>query len=211
MFAYDTKNKGDGLALLESLPNQSVSVVFFDPQYRGILDVMHYGNELVNKGKARSNLPQMSEETILKFIGEIDRILYKSGHLFLWTDKFHLIQDLPHWFINTDLCIVDWMVWDKDRMGLGYRTRHTSEFLVILQKKPKRVKGCWNNHSIGDIWKEKVSFSHPHCKPVKLQQTLIEAVTKENDIVVDPAAGSYSVLEACRLSNRRFLGCDILG
>jgi len=42
-----------------------------------------------------------------------------------------------------------------------------------------------------------------------LQKILIEAVTNPLDLVVDPAAGSYSVLEACLLSQRTFLGCDI--
>jgi site-specific DNA-methyltransferase (adenine-specific) len=50
---------------------------------------------------------------------------------------------------------------------------------------------------------------HPHQKPLELQKILIEAVSNPGDIIVDPAAGGYSVLEACLLSNRTFLGCDI--
>lgn len=38
---------------------------------------------------------------------------------------------------------------------------------------------------------------------------IICATTREGDYVLDPAAGSYSVLEACKLTNRNFLGCDI--
>ena len=50
---------------------------------------------------------------------------------------------------------------------------------------------------------------HPHRKPLELQKILIEAVSNKGDIIADPAAGSYSVLEACLLSQRNFLGCDI--
>jgi site-specific DNA-methyltransferase (adenine-specific) len=53
------------------------------------------------------------------------------------------------------------------------------------------------------------SKKHPHQKPLELQKILIEAVSNLGDLVVDPAAGSYSVLEACLLSKRIFLGCDI--
>jgi len=53
------------------------------------------------------------------------------------------------------------------------------------------------------------SKKHPHQKPLELQKILIEAVSNPSDIIVDPAAGSYSVLEACLLANRNFLGCDI--
>ena len=34
---------------------------------------------------------------------------------------------------------------------------------------------------------------------------------QRRDIVIDPAAGSFSVMEACRHTGRRFLGCDING
>jgi site-specific DNA-methyltransferase (adenine-specific) len=66
------KNKIDGIDLMQQLASGSVKVVFFDPQYRGILDKMHYGNEGVNRGQRRSALVQMSEETIVKFLEEIE-------------------------------------------------------------------------------------------------------------------------------------------
>jgi site-specific DNA-methyltransferase (adenine-specific) len=44
-----------------------------------------------------------------------------------------------------------------------------------------------------------------------LQQRLIEAVTNPGDVIVDPAAGSYSVLTAANNSDRHFLGCDLIG
>jgi site-specific DNA-methyltransferase (adenine-specific) len=44
---------------------------------------------------------------------------------------------------------------------------------------------------------------------VGLQARLIEALTNPGDIVLDPAAGGYTVLDACARTGRRFLGCDI--
>ncbi|CAG8449507.1 17231_t:CDS:1 [Racocetra fulgida] len=78
----NTKLKMDGLTLLQSLEDFSVNVVFFDPQYRGVLEKMNYGNE-GERQIERSKLPQMSEKTIISFVREIDRVLNKSGHLFL--------------------------------------------------------------------------------------------------------------------------------
>lgn len=130
-------------------------ISFFDPQYRGVLDKLQYGNEGVSRGKARHDLPQMPEEVIINFISELNRIISKSGHLFLWVDKFHLCQGVLEWFENTELNLVDMIVWDKDRIGMGYRSRRKSEYLIILQKSPVRVKGIWNDHSIPDVWTEK--------------------------------------------------------
>ena len=208
-YSLNKKNKADGLDLLATLNDKTIAAVFFDPQYRGILDKLNYGNEGKLRGKARCSLTQMPEKVIISFINEISRVLKDSGHLFLWIDKYHLCQGVLSWFGKTDLNLVDLIVWDKDRIGMGYRTRRKSEYLLVFQKEPIKAKGCWNNHSIPDVWKEKVNKSHPHSKPIELQRILIEATTTPKDIVLDPASGGYSVFEACEKADRDFLGCDI--
>ena len=94
---------------------------------------------------------------------------------------------------------------------MGYRTRRKSEFCVILQKKPKRAKGVWQTHTIPDVWwqEKKVTNGHPHQKPIELQAELLEAVSNEGDYVIDPAAGSFSVMESAHARNRNFIGCDL--
>ena len=202
----------DGLAFLAALPSGSMPAAFLDPQYRGVLDRMAYGNEGQSRERARVALPQMTEDQIARFVAGIDRCLIPSGHLFLWIDKFHLCTGIAHWLEGTSLETVDLLTWDKQRMGMGYRTRRQAEYLVVLQKSPKRAKGVWAVHNIPDVWGEKVARTgHAHCKPVGLQAELISAVTGARDIVIDPAAGSFSVMEACRRTGRRFLGCDING
>lgn len=203
------RNQIDGLELLRMIASKTVTAAFFDPQYRGILDKMKYGNEGVSRGKARCSLPQMDEDTIIRFIEEINRVLVESGHLFLWVDKFHLCQGVLSWFENTSLHLVDMLVWDKGKIGMGYRSRRKAEYLIVFQKTPVRAKGCWTDHTIPDVWEENTKKTHPHSKPVELQKRLIEATTKTGDLVVDPAAGGFSVLEACRLSGRIFIGGDI--
>ena len=206
----NTRLNMDGRALLKKLISDTVPAVFFDPQFRGVYDKMKYGNEDTSRNNVRVALPQMDEATIIEFVQEIARVLIPSGHLFLWTDKFHLCSDFRNWSEGTDLSVVDMLTWDKERMGLGYRTRHRSEFCVILQKEPRRAKGVWTLRNIPDVWREKISKkTHPHHKPIDLQAELIEAVTSLGDLVIDPAAGSFSVLDACRIRGRNFLGCDI--
>ena len=209
--ALNKRLQMDGLDFLGKLPDASFVVAFFDPQYRGILDKLNYGNEGKQRGKARSGLPQMSEKLIGDFIREIDRVLIPSGHLFLWMDKFHLCQDFRSWFRDTNFSVVDLITWNKLRIGMGYRTRRTSEYLVVLQKTPRKAKGVWKVHNIPDVVDEKIvdRNGHIHKKPVKLQERLITAVSNENDIVIDPAAGSFSVMESALNAKRNFLGCDI--
>jgi site-specific DNA-methyltransferase (adenine-specific) len=208
-FKLNARNQADGLKLLRVLEPDSYSLCVFDPQYRGVLDKQKYGNE-GSRQKERAVLPQMDEATIKSFIKAIDRALMPSGHLLLWTDKFHLCTGIRHWLSGTDLDTVDLLVWNKMRIGMGYRTRRTSEYCLIIQKAPLRAKGVWLVHNIPDVIDEKLQTKFTHAKPIQLQARLIEALTNVMDIVIDPAAGSYSVLEACRRTNRQFLGCDIL-
>ena len=209
IYSVNKRNKADGLKLMGTINSGTIATAFFDPQYRGVLDKLKYGNEGESRGKARCELKQMDEETIIKFIKEIDRVLKSSGHLFLWVDKFHLCQGVLGWFSETSLNLVDMIVWDKDKIGMGYRTRRKSEYLVVLQKSPVRAKDCWLDHAIPDVWVEKTVKVHPHSKPIMLQKSLIDATTREGDFVLDPASGGYSVFEACKMAGRDFIGGDI--
>lgn len=202
-----------GLQLLSQIPDIAISLAFFDPQYRGVLDKLGYGNEGARQN-GRCNLHQMQESTIIEFIKEIHRVLKPSSYLMLWIDKFHLCEGVKDWFIDTTFKIVDLITWDKQKMGMGYRTRRQSEYLLILQKQPIKAKGTWNLHNIRDVWSEKIpsdlSKLHPHVKPHDLQKNLILSCTKEGDIVLDPASGSFSVLECCKATNRNFIGTNLI-
>ncbi len=204
------KNEMDGLELLGFIQDNTVKLSFFDPQYRGVMDKLSYGNE-GSRQKKRANLPQMPSDMIMQFITEISRVLTPSGHLMLWVDKFHLVEGVIPWVRDTDLEAVDMVTWDKGKIGMGYRTRRKSEYLVIFQKKPKRAKGVWTLHDIPDVWMEKIKPNHAHSKPQELQSALIQAVTEPGDLVLDPASGGWSVFSCCQETGRNFIGSDLLG
>lgn len=201
-----------GLKLLNKLKDESIRLSFFDPQYRGVLDKLKYGNE-GERQKGRVELIQMSESVIIDFIKEINRVLLKSGYLYLWIDKFHLCNGIHSWLENTDLRIVDLITWDKERIGMGYRTRRRSEYLMIIQKLPIKAKDTWRHHNIPDVWRESLDSQtlklHPHVKPVNLIKSLIECCSFESDFIIDPASGSFVVHDACIQSKRLFIGTDL--
>lgn len=210
-YVINDKNKSDGIELMKNLKDETIKLCVFDPQYRGILDQLHYGDEGKSRNVDRCALPQMTEEKIVEFLTEISRVLKPSGHIFLWVDRFHLCEGSAHkWRKGLPLEVVDMITWDKMKIGMGYRSRHKAEYMVVLQKKPIRAKGCWNDHGIPDVWQEKVVKVHPHSKPIELQKRLILATTDEQDFVLDPCAGGYSVLTCCKDTNRNFIGCDLI-
>lgn len=209
---YNQRLKMEGTLFLSKLPEDSIPIAFLDPQYRGVLDHLKYGNEGVKRGAGRSALPQMDDKEIARFIQALDRVLMPMGHLFLWVDKFHLCSGFQNWLLGSNFSVVDMVTWDKEKLGMGYRTRRKSEHLVILQQAPRKARGVWKLHDIPDLWSETVrNRAGVHPKPVRLQARLIEAVSNSGDVVIDPAAGFFSVLEACQNTGRNFLGCDIHG
>jgi site-specific DNA-methyltransferase (adenine-specific) len=199
---------GDALELLRSLPDAYTPLVVFDPQFRGVLDKLQYGNEGARQ-KKRFALPPMTGDYIEQCCREAARVLKPRGHLGLWTDTFHLCEG-DHRRVKDVLPCVDLIVWDSLRPGMGYRSRRRGDYLLVLQKPPIRAKGVWHDHRIPDRWHEKIGRkTHPHAKPAGLIAKLIGAVTAPGDLVVDPAAGSFIVMHVANRLGRKFTGCDI--
>jgi site-specific DNA-methyltransferase (adenine-specific) len=199
---------GDALTLLRSLPDGCTPLVIFDPQYRGVLNKLAYGNEGARQ-KGRFELPAMTADYIDACCREAARVLAPSGYLLRWTDTFHLCEG-DHQRIDDVLKCVDLIAWDSLRIGNGYRTRRRGDYLLVLQKPPLVAKKTWRDHGIPNRWPEKVDRKiHPHVKPLGLVTRLIGAITRPGDLVVDPAAGSFGVMHAALQLGRNFVGVDI--
>ena len=83
--------------------------------------------------------------------------------------------------------------------------------MLVLQKPPLAAKSTWRDHGIPNRWPEKVDRSiHPHIKPIGLITRLIGAITHPGDLVIDPAAGSFTVMHAAHQLGRNFTGCDLM-
>ena len=96
----------DGLEFLSLLPSGALSVAFLDPQYRGVLEKLFYGNEGKRRGRRCCALEQMPEDTIFSYssdglktpgIDKASRLARAAGVWLdwlatgegtMWTDKF---------------------------------------------------------------------------------------------------------------------------
>jgi site-specific DNA-methyltransferase (adenine-specific) len=208
LFEQNVMQRGDALTLLRSLPDGCAPLVFFDPQYRGVLDHLRYGNE-GSRQRGRAELSAMTSDYIDVCCRAAARVLRPSGYLLRWVDTFHLCQ-ADHLRIADACRCVDLIAWDNLRPGNGYRSRRRGDYLLVLQKPPLAAKRTWRDHSIHSRWVEKVDRKiHPHIKPIGLITRLIGAITEPGDLVVDPAAGSFVVMHAARQLVRNFVGCDL--
>jgi site-specific DNA-methyltransferase (adenine-specific) len=208
LYRRNTAQRGDALALLQSLPDSCTRLVFFDPQHRENLDKLKYGNE-GSRQQDRCKLPQMSSEYIDICCREAARVLQPSGYLLRWQNAFQVLEG-HHLRLADVLKSLELIAWDSQRITNGYRARRRGDYLVGLQTKPIKAKSTWRDHGIPDRWVEKIDRTlHPHIKPIGLITRLIEAITFPGDLVVDPAAGSFVVMHAALELRREFIGCDI--
>jgi len=204
-YLLNTRQSGEALELLTNLENNSVSLVFFDPQYEPVRQVLRTDYPLYSQ----------SDYQILRILEQMERILKPSSFCLLWVNKTLLGNDrVPLWLLKTlSLKIVDCLVWHKKNyLGLGNWLRSNAEFCFLIQKHPQTGK-VFKNRSFGNVWEENVlapsKRQHPHQKPRELIKALIEATTNPGDLIVDPCAGSFVVLEVCQELKREFLGCDL--
>jgi site-specific DNA-methyltransferase (adenine-specific) len=203
--ARNVVQRGDALELLRGLPDACAALAFFDPQHRGVLDKLAFGNEGARQ-RERCKLPAMSENYIDACCREIARVLVPSGYCMRWMDTFGIGEG--HHLRVDCLKRVDLIAWDNERPGMGKRTRRCGDYLWVLQRPPV-IASNWRDHGIRNRWREKVDRKiHPHAKPIGLIERLITAVTLPGDLVIDPAAGSFNVLTAARSVGREFIGCD---
>ena len=73
----------------------------------------------------------------------------------------------------------------------------------------KTIKNGVREASIIPVTSEHYTMQHPTQKPVRLIERLMQLVTKEGDIVIDPFMGSGSTGLAALNLNRRFIGMEL--
>src|SRR5260370_704135 len=143
-FARNVAQRGDALELLRSLPDACAALAFFDPQHRGVLDKLAFGNEGARQ-RERSRLPAMGEDYIDACCREIARVLAPSGYCMRWVDTYGLFE-AHHLRVADCLKCVDLIAWDNLRPGMCKRSRRRGDYLLLLQRPPATASN-WRDHA----------------------------------------------------------------
>lgn len=221
---------GDIMHVLRNLPDNSIDMVFGDPDYNvGV----KYGD---------NNYTRDFEDYISWYIEltkESMRVLKKDGNLFMLNypkQNAHLrvkYLDLyfPNineyvWVYNTNVGHTPKRFTTAHRSILHVRKSDNNKFfkdaVALPYKNPtdKRIRQNLANGSSGRMpysWLEfnlvknvsKEKTYHVCQIPQKLTETLIKSSTKPKDIVLVLFGGSGAEIDACRNLNRQFISAEI--
>ena len=101
-----------------------------------------------------------------------------------------------------------WVIWDKIT-NEKYRNNFADIEMAWCSCGQGRVFHYLFNGMIQDDMKNKDERFHPTQKPTQLWCKLLNYYTKENDLILDPFAGSQSLRIACHKLQRRYIGFEI--
>jgi site-specific DNA-methyltransferase (adenine-specific) len=126
--------------------------------------------------------------------------------------QFILIEEAKKHGLNNYINLVFRKNFSAQVLKANMRVVGNAEYAILLyrEKLPK-----FNNHgrmvfNVFDWPREtEIEKIHPTQKPVSLLENLIDIFTDEDEVVIDPVAGSGSTLIAARNLNRRAYGFEI--
>jgi hypothetical protein len=205
----DTYTLGDAFPIMEKIPDESVDLMF-----TSIPDISQMNTET-------------SENEYLKFITEVcdfaksavkpsgfivfsqqDRRL--DGTIFPKHVKFinEMTEgstfEIDDWYLKDEKIVI------KDGVDKGSPLfQFTYQYLSVFTKTGKiKRKGEYLRDVIVDV---QVSFGGQKVWSIPFCTTIIEALTKKGDVVIDPFAGAGPVLFAAKQSKRHYWGAEIDG
>ena len=202
--------QGDCLEVMKSIPDNSIDCVITDPPYSG-LNSKSKGTGRFSQENTHIEFDDMSERAFLKFVTPIFKTIYKKlkvgGHFYCFTDW----KQLRNMMDCIELCsykVVNVICWDKKHFGTGAGYRSQAEYILVFSKS---LPSSFNLKNVGNVLSVKKVYKkeHPHQKPTELLDILIRNSSKENDLILDPFAGSGSTCVAAQNLHRRFIGIEL--
>ncbi len=198
----------DAVAFLQQLPDASVDLVITDPPYESLEKHRAVGTTTrLKHSKSSSNdwftvFPNKRFEELFR---EVHRVLRKNAHFYLFCDQETAFVAKPE---GEKVGFKFWkpLVWDKERIGMGYHYRSRYELILFFEKGKRRLADL----GIADVFREpRIHKGYPTEKPVALSKILVSQSSEPGDVVVDPFMGTGSAGSAALELGRSFWGSDI--
>jgi len=208
----------DCLEGMKDIPDGSIDLLLTDPPYNvsNKTKITRNGGKF---GKAKTidmDFGDWDKNVIMwtDYIDEFVRLLAPNGCLIMWYDRLLLgtvgiyLQDtygFQVWHIGS------WVKSNPAPQARKVKWQTGTEMFLVATK--NKGTGHHFNFKLGqspDYFKHSVSYPHIHPtqKPLELTKWQVNYWSFENDLVLDPFAGSGTTLVACKQLGRRYIGFE---
>lgn len=212
-----TLYQGDCIEVMPKLIGSEVKfdAVITDPPYNISRD-----NNFKTMGRAGIDFGEWDKGFDLTgWIKYCEPLLKKGGNIVIFNSwkNMTLITDALE---NNGFEVKDLIRWKKtNAMPRNRDRRFITDYEVAVWAVKKG--GKWTFNRLSDTYEipeilggltpksEKINGGHPTQKPVYVMKWLLERLTNENDLILDPFMGRGSTGVACLATNRRFAGVEI--
>jgi site-specific DNA-methyltransferase (adenine-specific) len=197
----------DAVAWLQGLPASSIDLLITDPPYESLEKHRAIGTTTrLKHSKASSNdwFSIFPNHRFPDLFQAVHRVLKRDSHFYLFVDQETMFIAKP---IAEAAGFKFWkpLVWDKQRIGMGYHYRSRYELILFFEKGKRKL----NDLGVADVISApRIARGYPAEKPVQVSEVLIRQSTAPGAIVADPFMGSGSVGVASLKLGRRFIGTD---
>lgn len=206
---------GDALDVIASL-DVEVHAVLTDPPYASgaRMEAAKSSSGAMLRGEEWNDKPivndQMTTGGFVWLMRHVAMALYPQmveGGAWLSFIDWRQWPNLAGALETVNLRIQQMVVWDKNNPGLGNGFRSQHEIILHASKGVPNVF----SHMYGNVFSQRRErpIDHPSPKPVGLIRKLLEVVTEQDSLVVDPFMGAGATLEACRDMHRRCIGVEV--
>lgn len=208
--------KADAIDLLKSIDTSSVKAIIQDPPYS---DTIPKGIEY--KRLMRNNtIYKFNKDYWYEFLKEAKRVLKKDGFIastISFTNIHHFLFPAEELGFKIRRIII---LVDTHSLGavMYNRMPTITQFIPVLSTRKEtkfninRIKKYFEDNRPTNVWMlppKRTNIRFPASQPLYPFLMLVELLTDEGDLVVDPFCGSGTTGEACAILGRRFIGGDI--
>lgn len=200
--------RGDAVAWLRTLPDESIDLVVTDPPYESLEKHRAIGTTTrLKHSKASSNdwFEIFPNARFGELFAEIYRVLKRNTHFYLYCDPETMFVAKP---LAEAAGFKFWkpLIWDKCNIGMGYHYRARYECILFFEKGKRKL----NNLGTADILEHpRINGGYPAEKPPQVTDVLITQSTQPGELVIDPFMGSGSTGVAAVGAGRNFMGNDL--
>ena len=214
MKSNDLYNK-DSMVVMNSLKKESVDAIITDPPYNISRD-----NNFASMGRTGIDFGEWDKDfDLTSWIKVAQPLLKRGGNIVIFNDWKNM-TNITNSLEENGFEVKDLIRWKKtNAMPRNRDRRFITDYEVAVWAVKKGDK--WTFNRLNDKYEipevvgcltpksEKVNGGHPTQKPVYVMKWIIERLTNEGDVVLDPFMGSGSTGVACKELNRRFIGIEL--